>query len=609
MLLLLAFKQYLIFGIVIFSLIFGKWLWGNSPQYPVDLIGVMKREEDDDGNKYFKFHSEESNWDVIGDLWKRSQKNIFVTGQAGLSGKSTLLEAIENEVTDLEECKKYGIEPQNLVIFSPKHYDPDELMDFDLGRAQVVNCRYEMINPFEDAKAFKNSVAVMVSNDVNNRGIMASTAGDMAKRIIEYAPCLTWDDFFKNSDKVKDELKGDNVSIGVVNYLQTKLSDIRIDANVSDIPVEDVIFYLGDLEGRIARAFYYELYLQKYARELNSKKISRKPVLVLDEIHLIAKNEVSIISDFLRELRTRVTAIFVASQNWNDVDESLLQFAFCPAGRTLNLDPFATKPALRDCIALLEDTWFVDFAFTGTDVVPVYQVRKEYVDKLKAIKETALRRRIAERECQAQEDIKKRTSEPLAQESKKGLRDYEKSIIEILEKGEFCMTAHAITNALGYTEKVGTRSNIHTRTLPKMIDEDKIRKIDYITSTLKPEQKSRQYYYSVPNGESQVHRNIIKDTKKVLDKFKIKYTESQVNLGWDIYCQDFCIDAKSGLQHDVFDDLRKLKKSTQKVIFVCANYQVKQKYEDGFSSVEDTEGKFLVCCLNELEEILKEWAK
>ncbi len=204
-------------------------------------------------------------------------------------------------------------------------------------------------------------------------------------------------------------------------------------------------------------------------------------------------------------------------------------------------------------------------------------------------------------------------TEEKLEESKKvekqiGVED-DKRIISVLEKSEFCMTAHAITNSLGYIEKDSKRGNIHTRTLPKLVEEGKIRRIDYITATLKPDDKPRNYYYSVPNGESQVHRTIIKDAGKVLDKIKIKYTESQFNQGWNLYAsQDFCIDAKSGLQHDVIDDLRKLsEKPIQKVIFVCANYDVKKRYENDFSVVEDIKGRIRVCCLNELENIIKEF--
>lgn len=370
----------------------GLWalILGRKKGYPLEMIGWFGRIEDKETHtSSMQYHgarlTEEK--DIIGELWNKPQKNILCTGMAG-SGKSTPLEALVNEITDLAECKKYGFEPQNVVIFSPKHFDEDEPIDFDLGRATLIDCSKNMINPFEDADAFVASWEVLTSN-ITSKGIMASHIAEFAGTIVRRNPCKSWDDFRKNLNQIRRD-RNSEFSDSELNYIEDKIQYLAVDATINEIPIENVIFYLGNLKPK-ARAFYYELFLQKYARELNSRKIEKKPILVLDEIHLIA-HENSIVGQYLRELRTRVVAIFGASQNADDLDPKLLHFEYMPAFKTQNLKPFEQKATMRDCIAKLSGSdvpihSFVNYSDTQTDDIFVYRVNEKYAKKLKAVKE------------------------------------------------------------------------------------------------------------------------------------------------------------------------------------------------------------------------------
>jgi hypothetical protein len=590
------------------------FFFGRRENIPFEYVGVFQRVKDKENNNREMVFSEQPHEDAdyLKELFSenKANHNLLVVGYSG-GGKSLLLVAFVEDAH-----KRFG--KNNFVIFSPKFFDEDESIDFELPFLTVVDCKKNMINPFEDIPSFISSWEVHANNKMSMQGITASQIGSMAGEIARLHPCKTWSDFGRNAEELKLDAinSGSMISMGQINWILTELPNLSVEITTDEIPTKNVIFYLGSLN-KTSRAYYYELFLQKLDRELNSKKLIEKPILVLDEIHIVARKEVGGLSSIMRELRTRVEAVWGGSQNLNDIAPELLMFEGIPAFQTHNLKPFSEKPTLEECIGKLADKdvnkklpyRFIDYADTRSNDVYVLRVKPEYAQKIKELKLQALKKRLENTVKESEQKSDDKVSEEVRTETDE---DVVSKIISILENSEICLTAHGITSGLGYSKTDSRRRNLQLRVLPELLKNDKIRKIDYVTARLKPEQKARKYFYSIPKGESQVHHTLVVDALDVLEKISVLASEGQTNQGWDIHCteQNFHIDSKSGLEHDLKSDITRLRDEniTPKgsiVIFVCANYEIRQRYSDAFSVVEEIQGRYRICCLNELADIIR----
>jgi len=130
----------------------------------------------------------------------------------------------------------------------------------------------------------------------------------------------------------------------------------------------------------------------------------------------------------------------------------------------------------------------------------------------------------------------------------------------------------------------------------------------YVTDRLGEDKEPRKYYYVDPEGdESQIHRTGNRDIKNVCKKINEPITaEGLSNQGWDLETSGAYLDFKTGLEKSVKEIISKIMDADKFAIIVCMNHNVKTKYETTFSLVEGIEGKYRICCLNELAKILKE---
>ncbi|MDE1768995.1 MAG: hypothetical protein KGI28_00395 [Thaumarchaeota archaeon] len=573
--------------------------------YDVFLVSVIRRIKNEDLDGFLQIRNEpvgRKGFDLIEYVRKKVNENIFIIGGAR-SGKTTLGEYL---------CLKL---PERKIIISFKKFLLTK-RDFEIGY-HWIDVTQHLPNLFSDWESFIEAFRTAFFADLSMKGLMIDVILDRVAYVMFQHP-KNFEEFFKILDSQHGGQWEENIKSIIkskVQLLQRATTGAR-QGNI-DFSKGNIILDLGNVPDTESKTFLAEYYLRQINRIEQKEQREERIRVVIDEAwHLLRyKQQSSIVGTILLEGAYYLRFLCI-TQNYTHLDEdyrSHFGTIFC-FRNTNDKDMQAIEKGygafVRDGVIRLRDYEFIDIKYEhDEDVIAVFKLNYERLQTLKLeVKEEArLNSDLAISEYFTGEQQVGTTTQTVQVQA---VNDDDKTIIKNLEKNEFCMTAHGIALSLGYGKNHPKRGNIISRTLKDLEAEGKIRKIDYITITLKPEQKPRQYYYSIPNGESQVHRTIIEDAGKVLDKLKIKYTESQVNQGWDIYAPDFCIDAKTGFQEDVKDDVRKLlEKSAQKVIFVCANYKVKKRYENAFSAVDGIEGKFRVCCLNELEEVLKDWTK
>lgn len=587
---------------MILSLGFLKW-FKDKEENDNEIVAVVKRVINEDLKDRLQVHIKNEGshgYDICEYIEGKPNRSGLIIGGAR-SGKTVLGEFL---------CLKL---PYRKIVVSFKRFNPMK-RDFDLGFIWI-DCSKQLPNIFSDAQSFTEAFQTAFFSSINMRGLAIDTILARVNDVMLQKP-KDFEEFFETLEKISKRGQWEENITTMVKSKVELLKRATEGATLGSVDFRkgNFVLDLGNLNGgNEVKIFVAEYYLRQINRIEEVEQNGDMLYLCVDEAwNLLSSTQQSSILGTILLQGAYYIHVLCITQNYTHLDEhyrSQFGSIFCfkdnndEDGKAIanGYSPFFSD-AIKKLVSSEKDGvyQYLDLKFeSNEDMIPVWQLNYA---KLKREKEWIKQNSLAWKDDYFTQEQVQKTRTTQQQEEK----DDVKTIIEILEKNEFCMTAHAITNALGYTEKDGTRSNIHKRTLPKLVDEGKIRKTDYITTRLKPDDVPRKYYYSVPNGESQVHRTVIKDAEKVLDKIPLRYEESQVNQGWDIYVGDFCIDAKTGLQNDVKDDVRKLlEKPNLKVIFVCTNYKVKQRYENDFSVVEGIEGKFRVCCLNELQDTIK----
>jgi len=597
-LLLVVFKQYVIIVGVLVSLGILSW-FKDKIKSGHAIIGTIKRVVNEDLKDRLQvwFKAEGPyDFDIVEYIGTKTNKSTLVVG--GVRTGKTL----EAEFLCLKlPCKK--------IVVSFKKFHPNR-RDFDIGYTWI-DLSKQLPNFWKDPKSVVSAFRTAFFVDTNV-GLMIDTILDKFGEVLAENP-KSFEEFFKileSQAKRNDwETNITNLVASKMKLIQRSLKDAK--QGTIDFSKGNIVLDAGNIDSEQVKTFVVETLIRQIARVEEQAQNSEKIYLVIDECwHLLtSKSQRSYLGEILLQGAYYIHVLCV-TPSYSHLDEnyqSLFGTILCFHNNSTEDGDAIEKgfsPFLSEAVKKLKSSeaeveyHFIDLKFSSNDdFVPVWQMDKDILDKAKAeAKQNVISETAFEADTNDAKEAEKEQEHAVAEDE---------LIIKILEKNEFCMTAHAITNALGYTEKDYKRGNIHGRNLPDLERDGKIKLVGYVTTTLKVGMKPKKYYYSIPTGESQIHRTILKDVKCVLNKLGLKFTESQVNQWWDIETKNFYCDGKSGLQHDVKDDLRKLQeKETKKVIFVCVNYEVKKRYENTFSSVEGIEGKYQVCCLNELSNII-----
>ncbi|MGB6463930.1 MAG: hypothetical protein WBF38_06885, partial [Nitrosotalea sp.] len=387
-----------------------------------------------------------------------------------------------------------------------------------------------------------------------------------------------------------------------VNALDVgKVEEIEFDLERS------LLLDYSHLPNELSQNLYSEFYANIIYKKAIDEAIEGTPHsigLAIDECHrLLQFSSRSIVASILTEGRKYIRA-WIASQNFGHVDVGARHFQHFQfkTHNDKDLDAISKISALHaDAVRQLNEKEFVWVNDGNTTLIPIYRID---IARMEAVRDYI--REQQKNTAPVVTPVKNVAVEPSVE-----VVDLEDWIVELLGNSDFCMTADAITKALGYGREDIEKKRVQTSILSKMVENDKIRLVPYVTATLTPDMKPRKYYYAIPNGVSQIHKSLISDALDVLKKIGVKAEEGFVNQGWDILTFDnIFVDAKTGLENDLKDDLERLQNETitpkgSVVIFVCTNYEVKKIYAKAFDIVDAIQNKYFVCCLNELAGIVR----
>lgn len=241
--------------------------------------------------------------DFPGFLSNKSNRNVLIVGQSG-QGKSELMNYLVSATSGYH------------YIFSFKRDDvffrlPYASLDLATSRLDV----------FGDHDAFVQSY--LVAFPINSMGIMASQVPSLLFQGLNNSHDFrSLIDYFDNNKK---EL-GSNIAVqSIINNLYVLYGSHG--SVPSPVVLMDLILDFSGLN-EVAKTFYAEFYLRLLWNKIILEKWDNV-VLVIDEMHRIARSEHSIISDVLREIRA-YGSIFCSSQNYNDLPPAISsQFSTC----------------------------------------------------------------------------------------------------------------------------------------------------------------------------------------------------------------------------------------------------------------------------------------
>ena len=576
-------------------------------------IAVLQREQSDIQNGRYvlpiRVNQREKKVNLYTEIEKRALKSIGLFGQAG-SGKSTALSHVIWSYSNLVECRRIGLgSPIKVFVFN-YHRFAEGKGDFDnlgLEKIDIAIHLPSIFNPKYREILVRSFATVFVSQEMNSRGIMATMLEPIFREILELRDCKNWDEFARDAEQLSRNSSGLKAEVSTlvaskINALNTgTVKEIEFDLEHS------LLLDYSNLPNELSQNLYSEFYANIIYKKAVDEAISGTPHsigLAVDECHrLLQFSNRSIIANVLTEGRKYIRA-WIASQNFTHVDVGARHFQHFQfkTHNDMDLKSIGEISALHaDAMRQLNEKEFVWVNDGNTTQIPIYRID---ITRMEAVRDYI-------REQQKNTVPVVTPAENVAVVPSVEVVELEDWIVELLGNSDFCMTADAITKALGYEREDNEKRHVQTRTLPIMIENDKMRLVPYVTATLTPDMKPRKYYYAIPKGISQIHTTLVSDALDVLKKIGVKAEEGFVNQGWDILTfENIFVDAKTGLEKDLKDDVERLQNETITpkgcaVVFVCPNYDVKKRYVEAFEVIDEIQNKYFVCCLNELVEIVR----
>lgn len=608
-------------GIIILVLEFLKEWWsGKVPPFDIEVVGFLKRKRSDD-LKGFVLPQKEYEYagrdDAIGKIERQSLKNLGVFGSGG-SGKSVLLSwfawtyslaGVKVFCFNYHKFEKYKGDFENLDF---------EYVDMSKHLPDLFNPKYKefLIRAF----------SVVFVSVINKTGLMASMLEDIFREILDVKECLNWNDFAENAKKVEKNSSG--LTHDVAGVVALKVKSLNVGA-VSELKIQFDKSYLLDfayLPNPLVQNLLSEFYANLIYHKAEQASISGKPhsvMLAVDECaRLLRYGDISIIADLLRNARKHMR-VAIASQNFTDVLRGLRHFQHFQF-KTHNSEDIREigdiEPLHMETVRQLtghEFSWInsEDENEKGGEgqIISIYQLNTERLD---VFREQHPQKYDGEDRGRVQtgSDIEK---DVIPQQDGKSVQDVKqnigfdsavvkKQILDLLEKnapqGKY---ESEIFSSLGISRADSRRGNAHSL-LQRMVKSGEIRRYQYVGIK---ETKMVYYIGNEKGRESPIHVRGIDDIKKVCQIVNEKILSEYVsNHGWDVEISSCFLDFKTGLAHDIKDDVRKLQDKEhfkKPTTFACGNYEVKKYYENVLSVVDDIEGRYFVCCLPELASLIE----
>lgn len=586
-------------------------------------IGLFSRERNDDLKGYVgiqKKYTGSQPYNMIAVIEKRNSQGVFIEGVIG-SGKSKVAEELAF-VYGTDEIEKIGYDKKTVIIFSPTTHSNNGIMDFRFG-IPVIDVSKHLPDVFSDIEAFVGAWKLALTEEITSVGVMARQFPILARKIVERKP-RSWDEYFRILQQIKKEKKYgfDNVLLGIVEDMSQVLvgeaNPIEFDFSKS------VLLDFSKLETPEKIKFYIEAYARIiHKREHDIVKDNNNVLVILDEGKTMMQHgDSTIFSRIIRQGRTYLRPIIIC-QNYADIPSDLHQVSteICfKQTDEMSLNQIkARSPFLWECVTKLdsEKREFVDLGdnwhLPDGDLLPIYTLDITRLEQYKQNVALEERENVYVPESQARDNDFVNDGEETWQsrridtEEKEGKRKYdskktEAKILDVVEASPTGLFISHVIDQVGYKrgEDESERGTTH-RLIGKLQKAKKIRIKDYISA----DKRGHKLVFSKSDevrAESQVHKRLRDDTKKLLDENKIPNTEGVLNQGYDFSVNNVEIEVETSLKHSLAEWNTKIMSSEKFVITILCNEEDRQRYSY-LPCVEA--GKTKLVLLSELLETLR----
>jgi hypothetical protein len=524
----------------------------------------------------------------------------LITGMAG-TGKST------NLTNQLWRESENG----HVVIFSLKTFPSWTKEDFvNIPNFNLIDItQFLPSDIFSDPDRFASSFALAVLSHLSMRGMMFKAVYEQVRNLVA-GGITSWNDFERAIDKMSRD-RNNNFDRSVLSSIRDSIQQFKrfhgkqenLNIDWTHIKENYILSFSSFGDDNEALKIFYAEYL---LRDLFSRQLGY--VLAIDECHLLLKNTGSILATILRTGRVS-TKLYVATQNLSDIENAHLQFGSVYLHYTINKDDFTAihDDFVRDAVKHLRGHRFISLTEQHhNQSVSVYEL--DIANFKKACDEWNMEQKKVNDSIVSSSVPPVLLPEPVAtvsvtpQEPRGDKREIKNKILYMLESN--CHIGNDFNTELGYGRDDKRRFAVK-EVLKDLVNSNDIRLMSYVTQ--KKNISPRKYYYrNEDKTESTCHRLLVSDIGKVVENIgDAVIADYQSNQSWDIETPKYYCDAVTGLKKgNIKDDISKLRVATKPVIFVCINRDVLVHYNNTLSVVDGIEGKYSVCCLDDLSEII-----
>ena len=571
------------------SSLFG-WL-KTKQENGTKIVAMVLRERDKELDGYVrvvKKYTTSYYYNLLLEMENRNSRSIFIGGIAGV-GKTTLLEWLVWQHTDLQEFAKYG-NPEDkprVIVFSPKtiphHITPD------FAWLPRVDISKKIPNPFLDYQALESAITVCFIEEIRSKGVVAVSIKPLVGEIMKTSP-KNWGDVY---DAIKQLKKKSNTDEWALQIIGNIVRAVERPINNETVNFDsDVVLDFGNFgNNKILKSFYMELYA--HAIFAQQYKENAKPTLItIDEAHYLLKyaEQGSIIGTVMREGRIGVRAVYMASQHLTDISEDLRQVGAEFMFHTGNPSDFeavrTANPMMADALRLLAvREEFIDLKqeHEKNDSVYIYRLDDEKFERFRDIPFVRMEEPV--QEATPPVDTVKEV-------------DYVREILEVLEKSEVAMTKSDCAKKCNVPDN---HKVLHA--LRKLLDSSSVGVDDILL------RKKEVHYYYTPKLE-QVHNLLLAKTKEriAMAEWKIISENRHGIQGSDFEIElngiQLIVEVETGHKKSLGEFDKKVSEYDKHVLIIVPNAKQKERYS--YLPCVNS-GKVEVLLIPEIEARLKNW--
>jgi hypothetical protein len=604
--------------LILGGIILASWKIWERRKAPIDtkIIARLFRQRDDKLQGYvlpIRENVSPENSDIIAKIESQALRNIGVFGMAG-SGKSTKLSWFAWAYSNAEEMARYEIEPINVFAFNYHKFEKEK-GDFEGLDFEYVDISTRLPNLFNPQyhEDLIQSFSVVFVSEIKSTGLMASMLQDSFRDILEYKRCESWEDFRKNAESVAKNSNGLTQEVATIVAKKVRTLDVGVVGEIDFQFDKSMILGFENLPTELSKNLYSEFYARLIYRKAEAESISGKPhsvLLMVDECHRTLRyGDISIIADILRNGRKHMRTV-IATQNASDVLDSLFHFQWFQF-RTSNakdIEHIKKVDELHgEAVKRLNEKEFVWVNDGQSQSIPIFKLDVTRLQEFRASHPQEYGK-VTEEKTDEQPQTNRDANVTEEKTIKYDKEETERKTLDVVEASPTGLFVSQVLEKIGFGDRNDSNRGTAFRLIKKMARENgTIRIKDYVSV----DNRKHKLVFSKSNpqrAETQIHKRLKDDAKKLFDENKILYTEGLQNQGYDFFLQseDVFVEAESGLKHSLKEWNDKVMISEKLVITILCNEEDRQRYSY-LSCVEA--GKTKLILLSELLETLRNLKK